>query len=1057
MPDDTNESPDKKPVPAVSPPAPEPAPEPEASAATPGATESRDKPDDDADDSPDAGDSEESADEARAADPAETPAAREERRGRERGRKRGRKSRGDKNASGDKKVEPREELAGVAASAIVPDSTASAAGDVASADDSDAPLPPAPRFKPAKPRLRDWLLTFLPIGVLAWVMLHRGDVQNPRGDDPAHRLSHYASLWHSGHVPGGMLIGIVCVFLAAIGILGLLGDSPMDLRGDEVTGRPADVAAKPWYKHEGTWLVGFCVLLYVPLAGAYGLWDPWETHYSEVAREVLARDDWITLWWGQEGWFMSKPILIFWMSAIGMGIGSAFGLPFWRDMGPGLHEWFIRLPIIFLAIGAVYAIYRAVRTAWGPRAGLLSGLVLATMPHWFFLSHQAMTDMPFVAPLVIGMSFLMLAIVTDPEKLATPKKITIFGRTFRVSLWHLGVGAIVMVALPQVIYLLTRPVWFICPEGSNPSCQSVLVASRVGPIQLPIERYWSGSASNSVLNDRLATVPGSPAWEDRWNQIPGFPSVVQGLIWMVIATVLLMSFRKERRAQPVFFWVMYLFSAISFMGKGPAGLGVPEIVLLGFMITTNRWRLLTQFRFFQGIGIFFLCGMPWYIGIYCRLGNEFFDRFVVHDLLNRAFAGVHGDTGTFRYFIWQLGYGMFPWIGFAPAALVGWKLYVPPHATRQQKDIVRVAILWVAVTFTLFSLMVTKFHHYIFPMVPGTALLIGLLMHRLLGDRRLAATSETVVATATLVAGTGTLILGVTNFFGAWHGQVARVAPFRLPPGSTPLGVALCIVGVALIGYAWSVANKAERRVSDALVEPRRSSSIARTGAIALGAVGLCAAVLVGLVGRDIGVVGTSRPAGFERFMHLFTYNYDRPFPTRSYDYHAILTGFGVVAVLAAAMVALERMRRHGVRMMFAVAACFGFWALDKYMIDLSNHWSQRNLFVRYYQMRGTREAIGFGEDARYWADPIAAYQMNWKGENFYTGNHAAMLECGLPLCQERTPDWMRRHQGQRIFIVTEHSRSSSIIGQVRQAGGNAHNVSDEYDNNKFVLIAGQL
>jgi len=26
------------------------------------------------------------------------------------------------------------------------------------------------------------------------------------------------------------------------------------------------------------------LLLYIPFAGSYGLWDPWETHYSEVAR-----------------------------------------------------------------------------------------------------------------------------------------------------------------------------------------------------------------------------------------------------------------------------------------------------------------------------------------------------------------------------------------------------------------------------------------------------------------------------------------------------------------------------------------------------------------------------------------------------------------------------------------------------------------------------------------------------------------------------------------------------------------------------------------------------
>ncbi len=968
------------------------------------------------------------------------------------------------------------------ASATPPPTTASSAVDPADKTAGDATgdvngeermFPLAPRFDPAKPKLRDWILTLVPTAILAYLMMFRGDVLNPRGTDPGHALGHYRSLLNSGHIPGSILWGLICVLVIIVGLFGLMGDSPLDLRGNEKSARDS-ADWSPWYRREGLWLVGFAVILYVPLAGAYGLWDPWETHYSEVAREMLARDDWITLWWGQEGWFMSKPILIFYLAALGMGFGSLFGLPFWRDMGPSTHEWYIRLPIVFLAILAVYAVYRAVSSAWGRRAGLLCGMVLATMPHWFFLSHQAMTDMPFVAPLVIAMSFLMLAVVTDSEKLIEARAVKFLGRQFRVSFWHLAVGAIILVALPQVMYLLTRPMIIGCAEDADRSCRTVLEASRIGRIQFPIEQYWSGSAANSV-RDLASTVPGSPAWEDRYNQVPFATSFMQGLVWCGLGAVLLFSFRRERRIQPLAFAMVYLFGAISFMGKGPAGLGVPEIVLLGFMITTGRWKLLPRIRLFQAIGIFLVCGFPWYIGIYCRLGSEYFDRFVVHDLLNRAFAGVHGDTGTFKYFIWQLGYAMFPWTGLVPAALIGWKLYVPEKATEQQKDIVRLALLWFLVTFTLFSMMVTKFHHYIFPAVPSCALLVGLLLHRMLGDRRLAPNSAGVGAGALTFAGVAMGVLGITNFFGAWHGAVSRVAPFVLPPGNRMVAIVLTGLSVAALIGAWMLSRKAEVALEDVgtttvthgagyregpvdgVANGGDSPFEAKYGLVGLGAVGVGAAVVLALIARDIGWVGTSRPAGFERFIHLFVYNYDRPFPTRSYDYHAILDGFGIVAVIAASLLAVGPLRRHAARMMIALAACFGFWALDKYMIDLSHHWSQRTLFDQYYARRNTRTEAGVGEDSRYWADPLAAYQMNWKGENFYTGNHAAMLECGLPLCRERTPEWLTRHRGQRVFFVTEHSRSGSVISQVRTAHGDAHTVTTEYDNNKFVLIEANL
>src|SRR5262245_33065604 len=69
-------------------------------------------------------------------------------------------------------------------------------------------------------------------------------------------------------------------------------------------------------------VLGFGVLLYLPFAGTYGLWDPWETHYGEVARQMAKRGDYISLWWpgspldGDAFW--SKPVLSFWLMCLAM-------------------------------------------------------------------------------------------------------------------------------------------------------------------------------------------------------------------------------------------------------------------------------------------------------------------------------------------------------------------------------------------------------------------------------------------------------------------------------------------------------------------------------------------------------------------------------------------------------------------------------------------------------------------------------------------------------------------------------------------------------------------
>ena len=64
----------------------------------------------------------------------------------------------------------------------------------------------------------------------------------------------------------------------------------------------------------------FGLIVYIPFAGSYGLYDPWETHYAEVARQMAVRGDYVSLWWPgapiDPDHFWSKPVLSFWVMSL---------------------------------------------------------------------------------------------------------------------------------------------------------------------------------------------------------------------------------------------------------------------------------------------------------------------------------------------------------------------------------------------------------------------------------------------------------------------------------------------------------------------------------------------------------------------------------------------------------------------------------------------------------------------------------------------------------------------------------------------------------------------
>lgn len=755
--------------------------------------------------------------------------------------------------------------------------------------------------------------------------------------------------------------------------------------------------------------------LYLPFLGAYGLWDPWETHYGEVAREILARDDWISLWWAQEDWFWSKPILIFWSEALSMG---ALGVDFHADANPGHPEWAIRLPHFVLATGALYAIYALISRRFSRRAGLVTATVVATLPHFFFLAHQAITDMPFVSNMTMAVSMLGLAVTTDPDR-----EVKRWGLgPFTFSLRHLVIGLITLVVVPQILYLVSRNVTWM-DSGA--------------PFGWHGDLFMSGSAGNNG-------VPGNSPIHNVEPRYDGFAAqpVSQAFLWLLGYLGLLWLLRKETRAQSLFMFAFYFFCGLAFMAKGIPGFALPGLVALFFLVGTRRWELLLSGRLRVGAGILTVItvGLPWYVAMYIRHGQPFTDRLLIHDHINRLTAGVHGDTGSIEYFIEQMGYGLFPWIALAPLALAAWlapwRAQTAP-VEKKRRDVLILVALWLASAFTLFSAMTTKFHHYIFPAVPPAGILVGLAVDRLLSPAPEKPDWKRIGATALALLAPLPAIAGVGGMWGGLRGVVPESVPEAEVEGwvtaqawSTGESVMAILASGLLLAGAWWLMKKGEAPAAE-----KRRDAWAR-GAVTTGL--LAAPPVLALVGRDLSWITDARPQGYERLIHLFVYNYGRPWP-EYLDFRPALTGFAIVAVCAVLLAAFKPLRDVATRAFLGVALLFAVWALDVYMIDLSPHWGQREQVKRYYELRQPGE-------------PLVAWQMNWKGENFYTGNRVSVF---VQLDNQALRTWVGQNQGTTAYFLLEHSRLANLRSVL--SGSTIEEITDERFDNKFILIRVRL
>ncbi len=354
--------------------------------------------------------------------------------------------------------------------------------------------------------------------------------------------------------------------------------------------------------------------LTLPWLGSSGLWDPWEPHYAEVAREMVESGNWLEPTWEHtpgpgvtpdRKHFFSKPALSLWLMAVSMSVVDPHAPG--GGITPGL-EWALRLPFALLAICGLLATFALARRFFGPRVGLLAAVILGTCPQYYFIARQAMTDMPLVSLLTAGLALMVIGGLDDEQR-------------------------------PRLLY------------------------------------------------------------------------------------------------------AGYACLGLAVLAKGLTGFALPGLIFLLYFAFSGDWARLPKMRVPTGGALALLVAAPWYVYLSIASatgpllddeGKTFARRFFLHDHLYRLASGVHGDRGTFAYFVKQLGLGTHPWFPFMVWGSVRSAIGLDERSGNLDRAgrAELFVFLWALGCFGLYSLSVTKFHHYALPAVPALAILAALWLDR---------------------------------------------------------------------------------------------------------------------------------------------------------------------------------------------------------------------------------------------------------------------------------------------------------------------------------------
>lgn len=515
-----------------------------------------------------------------------------------------------------------------------------------------------------------------------------------------------------------------------------------------------------------------------------GPWDPWETHYGEVARNIVRRRDPLDLWWrpgygpdgNDENVFYSKHALPFWAEALSFRIFNVGTSNELGEMVQGpLPEIALRLPSMVVGLTTLGFLGFVVGRLVSKRAGILAVVVLGTMPQFAIVSRQALTDMFFVGPVCLAMGAWAMAWLDGDRELRTK------GRGLYRIAWDKA----------WLVFFIAFLIAVVAP---------LAVLHHHVIADYTIERVSRFKKRKGIPNlDTLRQIHFTFLY-----------------YWGLVVAAFLVTLKWKRRSQ-AWMGLVYLAGGLSMMGKGLIGPGIIGLLILSHMLVTGRLRLVFRCGLLLGTVLFVLSCFPWHHAMWIYRGERWANELIVVNNLARFASGEQKQAvGDFAFYVQTLGLAAFPWVAAVPIAL--WQAAKAFRARASEMtpalEMTRLALLWFVVTFALISYSVTKYYHYLLPCLPPLGVVVAIWLDRLrpAQAKQLAGSRARRLA----IALCGCLILVVTVRAAihepAWIAHLTTYLYTGMWREGAPVPTRLAYVaipfGVGLLCWAWAKGDK---------------------------------------------------------------------------------------------------------------------------------------------------------------------------------------------------------------------------------------------------------